>query len=405
MNVQENERTSFRRVLPLLAPVALAGLAATLASLTALVLDPPPASTWAALAAVFAAGVLVEASPIRLRGLPAGRVALSAVFFIGAAVMFGTAEATVVALAVRVTIDVAQRHPPLRLLYNGPGLRPLRRRGGRRRLTARRRLRPAPRRGGRGGHRCVLRRQRRARHGGDRPCRAAGVRPADRGDRARDALSLRDHGLGRAHARRALGALAASRTGTRRTTARGCALRTVDAGRPRRDSARADGRAHRSRKPPPLSRAAAGRARPRGAQRRPAHRVPARRRRSQAGQRHARTPSSAISCSSWRRRRCATAARRSASAATSSRCSCRARRSRSRSRPQRRSSTGSPRSTDVEGERLRLSCGLAVFPAAPRHDLYRAADQALYASKREGLCRAHVYRPEDPRPIGASAAA
>ena len=82
MNVQENERTSFRRVLPLLAPVALAGLAATLASLTALALDPPPASTWAALAAVFAAGVLVEASPIRLRGLPAGRVALSAVFFI-----------------------------------------------------------------------------------------------------------------------------------------------------------------------------------------------------------------------------------------------------------------------------------------------------------------------------------
>jgi diguanylate cyclase (GGDEF)-like protein len=59
----------------------------------------------------------------------------------------------------------------------------------------------------------------------------------------------------------------------------------------------------------------------------------------------------------------------------------------------------------VEGEPLRLSCGLAVFPTAPRHDLYRAADQALYASKREGLCRAHVYRPEDPRPIGASAAA
>ena len=80
MNVQDPDRTSFRRVLPLLAPVTLAGLAATLASLASLALDPPPASTWAALAAVFAAGVLVEASPIRLRGLPAGRVALSAVF-------------------------------------------------------------------------------------------------------------------------------------------------------------------------------------------------------------------------------------------------------------------------------------------------------------------------------------
>jgi diguanylate cyclase (GGDEF)-like protein len=53
----------------------------------------------------------------------------------------------------------------------------------------------------------------------------------------------------------------------------------------------------------------------------------------------------------------------------------------------------------------RVSAGLAVFPAhvVERSELYRAADEALYASKREGLNRVHVFRPEDPRPLGAAA--
>jgi diguanylate cyclase (GGDEF)-like protein len=55
--------------------------------------------------------------------------------------------------------------------------------------------------------------------------------------------------------------------------------------------------------------------------------------------------------------------------------------------------------------RARVSAGLAVFPAQcrDRSELYRAADEALYASKREGLNRVHLYRPDDPRPIGAVA--
>jgi hypothetical protein len=36
-------------------------------------------------------------------------------------------------------------------------------------------------------------------------------------------------------------------------------------------------------------------------------------------------------------------------------------------------------------------------------ELYRSADSALYASKREGESRVHVYRPDDPRPLGAAA--
>lgn len=114
------ERTALRRVLPLLIPVVAAGAAAALGAVLALSLDPPPRSTWLALIALYAAGVLVEASPVPIRNLPVGRVALSAVFFIGAAVMFGTAEAVLAALAVRLTVDLAQRRPLVRVLYNGP---------------------------------------------------------------------------------------------------------------------------------------------------------------------------------------------------------------------------------------------------------------------------------------------
>jgi GGDEF domain-containing protein len=59
----------------------------------------------------------------------------------------------------------------------------------------------------------------------------------------------------------------------------------------------------------------------------------------------------------------------------------------------------------VPGRPTRISAGLAVFPesCATRTELYRAADSALYASKREGDSRVHVYRPDDPRPLGAAA--
>jgi diguanylate cyclase (GGDEF)-like protein len=59
----------------------------------------------------------------------------------------------------------------------------------------------------------------------------------------------------------------------------------------------------------------------------------------------------------------------------------------------------------VPGRPTRISAGLAVFPQSCRQrtELYRAADSALYASKREGESRVHVYRPDDPRPLGAAA--
>jgi diguanylate cyclase (GGDEF)-like protein len=113
-------QVALRRVLPLLAPVLLAGLLVAFAAAVALWRSPPDDATWIGLAALYVAAVTVEGIPLRLRNLPAGNVALSAVFFIGAAVMFGTAAAVVSALAVRATVDIVKRHPPVRVLYNGP---------------------------------------------------------------------------------------------------------------------------------------------------------------------------------------------------------------------------------------------------------------------------------------------
>ena len=317
--------------------------------------------------------------------------------------MFGTAEATVVALAVRVTIDVAQRHPALRLLYNGPVYA----------LSAAAAGGVASQLEGDSVPRVVaavaaataayyvvnvvLARRR-------SPRRAACVRPADRGDRPRNALPLRDHGLGRADARRVWERsplLALALVGPLLAVA--LYERSMQAALVATQLALTDGLTglgnhrhfhdrlqaeldHAARSGAPLTvclldvdglkrvndtrghlvgdqllELAASSLRHGGE----AFRV--------GGDEFAlllpNTPeSSALET--------ATAVLERVAALEG-----------------------------VEGERLRLSCGLAVFPAAPRHDLYRAADQALYASKREGLCRPHVYRPEDPRPIGASAAA
>jgi GGDEF domain-containing protein len=49
----------------------------------------------------------------------------------------------------------------------------------------------------------------------------------------------------------------------------------------------------------------------------------------------------------------------------------------------------------IAGEPIRISIGVAVYPGNVRHrnDLYRAADTALYASKRRGGHQVTVYDP------------
>lgn len=109
---------TFSRLWPVLVPVAVAGSLVWAAAVFSFVLAPPSAPTLAGLAALFAAALIAESFPIPIESLPAGHASLATVFFAGGAVLFGWDAATVLAVAARITIEVAQRRPPVRSAYN-----------------------------------------------------------------------------------------------------------------------------------------------------------------------------------------------------------------------------------------------------------------------------------------------
>jgi diguanylate cyclase (GGDEF)-like protein len=106
------------RLWPVLVPVVVAGSCFVVAAVASLVLAPPSLETLAGVAALYGAALITEAFPIPIESLPAGHASLATVFFAGAAVLFGWAPALVVAVAARVTIEIVQRRPPLRAVYN-----------------------------------------------------------------------------------------------------------------------------------------------------------------------------------------------------------------------------------------------------------------------------------------------
>jgi diguanylate cyclase (GGDEF)-like protein len=106
------------RALPLLVTVVVAGVAAYLSAVGELAIGPTSWSTFAGIAVLLAAAVLTEAFPVPIESLPAGHVSLAAVFVIGAAAVYGWAEATVVAVGGRALVEVAQRRKWDDLAYN-----------------------------------------------------------------------------------------------------------------------------------------------------------------------------------------------------------------------------------------------------------------------------------------------
>jgi diguanylate cyclase (GGDEF)-like protein len=109
---------TFSRLWPVLVPVVAAGSLVLAAAVISLILAPPSVSTLAGLTALFAAALIAESFPIPIESLPAGHASLATVFFAGGAVLFGWDAATVLAVAARITIEVAQRRPPVRSAYN-----------------------------------------------------------------------------------------------------------------------------------------------------------------------------------------------------------------------------------------------------------------------------------------------
>jgi diguanylate cyclase (GGDEF)-like protein len=108
-----------RHLLPVLVPVALAGFLVVAAAISQTLAEPPSWPTVAGVAALLAAALFSEAFPVPVENLPGGRLSLAAVFVLGAAVMYGWPAAVAVAVLTRVTLEVAQRRPLVKLVYNG----------------------------------------------------------------------------------------------------------------------------------------------------------------------------------------------------------------------------------------------------------------------------------------------
>ena len=79
----------------------------------------PSGRTILGVLALLGAAALAEAFPVPLESLPAGYVSLAAVFVVGTGAVYGWAAATIVAFFARTILEIWQRRPLIRLVYNG----------------------------------------------------------------------------------------------------------------------------------------------------------------------------------------------------------------------------------------------------------------------------------------------
>jgi diguanylate cyclase (GGDEF)-like protein/putative nucleotidyltransferase with HDIG domain len=109
------------RVLPVLLPVTLGGVTVFGAAVVALQGRPLAADELVGIAVLVIGASLAEAFPvpIELEGIAAGGVSLAAVFIVAAAVLYGWAPAVVIAFVAISLVQLGQRRPHDRLLYNG----------------------------------------------------------------------------------------------------------------------------------------------------------------------------------------------------------------------------------------------------------------------------------------------
>jgi diguanylate cyclase (GGDEF)-like protein len=108
-----------RRLLPVLLPVALAGYGVALAAAWQTATAPPSLASVAGVAALLVAALAAEAFPVPVENLPGGRLSMAAVFILGAGMLYGWPAAVTVAVLTRVTLEVIERRPRVKLIYNG----------------------------------------------------------------------------------------------------------------------------------------------------------------------------------------------------------------------------------------------------------------------------------------------
>src|SRR3954447_22420032 len=106
------------RLLAVVAPVSLIGVAAYLAATITFFRDPGSWTTLAGVTAFLVASTLTERFPVPVEGADANGVSLGFVFAVAALVLFGWAPATFVYVTAPTLVALIRRNPPIRTAFN-----------------------------------------------------------------------------------------------------------------------------------------------------------------------------------------------------------------------------------------------------------------------------------------------
>jgi diguanylate cyclase (GGDEF)-like protein len=105
-------------LLPVVAPVVLAGTVVTALALGSLATRQASTTGIVGALVLFAAATAAEAYPVPIEGVSAGGVSLAASFLVGAALIYDWHTAVLLSLCVRGMIEVVQRRPLMKIAYN-----------------------------------------------------------------------------------------------------------------------------------------------------------------------------------------------------------------------------------------------------------------------------------------------
>src|SRR5918999_1242037 len=108
-----------KRLLPIVAPVCLLGIASVAAAAVSFASRGAALSLLLGVGALLAASTLASHFPVPIEGPNAGGVSLSFVFAASAIVLFGWDAGVLVAFAAPVLIQTVEHRPVLRIVYNG----------------------------------------------------------------------------------------------------------------------------------------------------------------------------------------------------------------------------------------------------------------------------------------------
>jgi diguanylate cyclase (GGDEF)-like protein/putative nucleotidyltransferase with HDIG domain len=106
------------RLLAVVAPVSLVGVAAYLAATVSFARDPGSATQVAGVGVFLLASTLAERFPVPVEGADANGVSLGFVFAVAALVLFGWAPATFVYASAPTIVAVVRRNPAIRTVFN-----------------------------------------------------------------------------------------------------------------------------------------------------------------------------------------------------------------------------------------------------------------------------------------------